>query len=65
MVDEAEQVLGVPVRIGSPRGLAGLTDIVNGPEWACAAGLLLVGRGGAAAPKAAAEAPSRRPPRRS
>jgi cell division protein FtsA len=51
MADEAEQVLGVPVRIGSPRGLTGLTDIVNGPEWACAAGLLLVGRGGAAAPK--------------
>jgi cell division protein FtsA len=51
MADEAEQVLGVPVRIGSPRGLSGLTDIVNGPEWACAAGLLLVGRGRAAVPK--------------
>ena len=51
MADEAEQVLGIPVRIGSPRGLSGLTDIVNGPEWACAAGLLLIGRGGAASPK--------------
>ena len=39
------------MRVGSPRGLSGLTDIVNGPEWACAAGLLLVGRGGASAPK--------------
>jgi len=57
MADEAEQVLGVPVRVGSPRGLAGLTDIVNGPEWACAAGLLLVGRGGAAAPKGRPSAP--------
>ena len=57
MADEAEQVLGVPVRVGSPRGLSGLTDIVNGPEWACAAGLLLVGRGGAAAPKARPAAP--------
>ncbi len=51
MADEAEQVLGVPVRVGSPRGLGGLTDVVAGPEWACAAGLLLVGRSGAAAPK--------------
>ena len=25
---------------------------INGPEWACAAGLLLVGRGRAAVPKA-------------
>ncbi len=53
MVDAAEQVLGagIPVRVGSPRGLSGLTDIVSGPEWACAAGLLLVGRSGAASPK--------------
>ena len=51
MADEAEQVLGVPVRIGAPRGLTGLTDVIDGPEWACAAGLLLVGRGSAAAPK--------------
>ncbi|HMM34333.1 MAG TPA: cell division protein FtsA [Thermoanaerobaculia bacterium] len=51
MADEAEQVLGVPVRIGTPRGLGGLVDVINGPEWACVAGLLLVGRGGAASPK--------------
>lgn len=57
MADEAEQVLGVPVRVGAPRGLTGLTDIVNGPEWACAAGLLLVGRGGASAPKGRPSAP--------
>ena len=35
--------------------LSGLTDIVAAPEWACAAGLLLVGRGRAAVPQRAAE----------
>ena len=59
MADEAEQVLGVPVRIGAPRGLTGLTDVIDGPEWACAAGLLLVGRGSASAPKGGrAQAPA-------
>ena len=53
-----EQVLGVPVRIGTPRGLGGLTDVINGPEWACVAGLLLVGRGGAASPKGRPAAPA-------
>lgn len=58
MTDEAEQVLGVPVRIGVPRGLGGLVDVINGPEWACVAGLLLVGRGGAASPKGRPSAPA-------
>ncbi len=58
MTDEAEQVLGVPVRIGTPRGLGGLVDVINGPEWACVAGLLLVGRGGAASPKGRPAAPA-------
>ncbi len=58
MTDEAEQVLGVPVRIGTPRGLGGLVDVINGPEWACVAGLLLVGRGGAASPKGRPSAPA-------
>lgn len=58
MTDEAEQVLGVPIRIGTPRGLGGLVDVINGPEWACVAGLLLVGRGGAASPKGRTVAPA-------
>ena len=49
LLEVAEQVLGVAVRRGVPRGLGGLTDIVASPEWACAAGLLLYGRGAAAA----------------
>ena len=39
------------VRKGVPRGFSGLTDIIAGPEWACAAGLLVHGRGTAAAAK--------------
>ena len=35
------------MRQGVPRGLGGLTDVVAAPEWACAAGLLLYGRGSA------------------
>ena len=41
LVEVAEQALQVTVRIGVPQGLGGLTDVVAGPEWACAAGLLL------------------------
>ncbi len=48
IVDLAERSLSVPVRRGLPRGLGGLTDVVAGPEWACAAGLLLMGRSPAA-----------------
>jgi cell division protein FtsA len=51
LLDVAEQVLGVAVRRGVPRGLGGLTDVVASPEWACAAGLLLYGRGSANTPK--------------
>ena len=49
LLEVAEQVLGTTgVRKGVPRGFGGLTDIVAGPEWACAAGLLVYGRGAAA-----------------
>lgn len=44
ILEVAEQVLGVTVRRGIPRGLGGLTDVVSAPEWACAAGLLLYGK---------------------
>ncbi len=44
MLEIAEQVIGAAVRKGVPRGLGGLTDVVSGPEWSCAAGLLLYGK---------------------
>lgn len=37
----AEHVFNVPVRIGRPMGIAGLTDLVSGPEYATAVGLVL------------------------
>src|SRR2546428_3018143 len=38
-----EQVFDQQARKGVPRGLAGLADTVNGPEWAAATGLLVWG----------------------
>ena len=43
MVEMVEQVIDQQARRGVPRGLGGLSDTVNGPEWAAAAGLLLWG----------------------
>lgn len=40
----AREVLGMPVRIGSPQGLVGLVDRVDGPAYAAAAGLVGWGR---------------------
>lgn len=38
--DEAEAIFGHRARVGVPRGLAGLTEGVCGPEWAVACGLI-------------------------
>ena len=43
MVEMIEQVFDQQARRGTPRGLGGLSDTINGPEWACASGLLLWG----------------------
>jgi len=37
----AEQIFDLPIRRGCPTGIAGLTDHVNGPEFATAVGLVL------------------------
>jgi len=39
----AEHVFNLPVRIGFPGGVGGLTDLVKQPEYACAVGLVLHG----------------------
>lgn len=41
--DLAERVLGMPVRVGAPKGVAGLVDVVNGPAYSTAVGLVLYG----------------------
>jgi cell division protein FtsA len=43
MPEMAEEVLGLPVRRGIPRGIGGLVDVVKGPQFATAVGLVLYG----------------------
>lgn len=42
-VDYAEQIFQMPVRIGTPVGVKGLTEYVQDPSYATAVGLLLYG----------------------
>lgn len=39
----AEQIFNLPVRIGTPLGISGLTELVNGPQYATAVGLAVYG----------------------
>jgi len=43
MPEMAEEVLGMPVRRGVPRGIGGLVDVVKGPQFATAVGLVIYG----------------------
>jgi cell division protein FtsA len=43
MTEMAEEVLGVPVRRGLPRGIGGLVDVVKSPMYATAVGLVHYG----------------------
>ncbi|MFO0662366.1 MAG: cell division protein FtsA [Polyangiaceae bacterium] len=43
MADFAEEVLGVPVRIGFPSGIRGITQLVHGPQHATGVGLVKFG----------------------
>lgn len=43
MPEIAEKVFGLPVRRGVPKGVGGLTDVVNSPQFATAVGLLIFG----------------------
>lgn len=40
LTDIAEEVLGLPVRIGTPRAVGGLIDIINSPAYATGIGLV-------------------------
>jgi cell division protein FtsA len=40
MVECAEEILGMPVRMGFPVGVTGLTQLVQGPQYAAGVGLL-------------------------
>ena len=43
MPELAEEVLGLPVRRGLPRGVGGLVDVIKSPQYATAVGLLQYG----------------------
>lgn len=43
LLEQAKYVLGYPARVGNPEGLSGLTDEVESPLFASAAGLILYG----------------------
>jgi cell division protein FtsA len=43
VTDIAESVFELPTRLGTPRGISGLTDVVNNPMYATAVGLVLYG----------------------
>lgn len=44
MPDLAEDILGLPVRLGVPTGMGGLVDVVKSPIFATGVGLVLYGR---------------------
>lgn len=39
----AEQIFSLPVRIGTPRGISGLTELVNYPQFSAGVGLVMYG----------------------
>jgi len=43
MIEMAEQVFNLPVRLGLPVGISGLTDIVKSPMYSTGVGLVLYG----------------------
>jgi len=43
MTEFAEEILGMPVRIGLPNGVKGITQLVHGPEFATGVGLVKYG----------------------
>jgi cell division protein FtsA len=43
LLEQAKYVLGYPARIGKIEGLTGLTDEVDSPSFATAAGLIIYG----------------------
>ncbi len=43
MTEFAEEILGMPVRMGSPIGVSGITQLVQGPQFATGVGLVKFG----------------------
>jgi cell division protein FtsA len=43
LVETAEELFSLPCRLGGPRGIRGLTDVVESPQFATGVGLVLYG----------------------
>jgi cell division protein FtsA len=43
MPEFAEEILGMPVRLGTPVGIEGITQLVQAPQWATGVGLVRYG----------------------
>jgi cell division protein FtsA len=43
IVEAAEEILGMPVRVGFPVGVKGIVQLVQGPQWAAGVGLVHYG----------------------
>jgi cell division protein FtsA len=43
MVEIAERIFDLPVRIGKPVGVGGLIDVINSPVYSTAVGLIIYG----------------------
>lgn len=43
VTDIAESIFNLPTRLGKPRGIGGLVDVVNNPMYATGVGLVLFG----------------------
>ena len=54
----AEEILGMPVRIGFPTGVRGITQLVHGPQYATGVGLVRYGAQAIAEAHARAAAPA-------
>jgi cell division protein FtsA len=44
LVELAEEVFHMPVRIGTPQSITGLGEVINNPVYSTSVGLLLFGR---------------------
>ena len=62
MSEFAEEILGMPVRIGMPTGIKGITQLVHGPEYATGVGLVKYGAQAVFGEAAASQLPSIRAP---
>lgn len=51
VTDVAESIFNLPTRLGKPRGISGLVDVVNNPMYATGVGLVLYGARNQAARK--------------